>query len=408
MKVFSTTEHQTFSQEEIEQIKEVKLDFSCGEGQVKFLGLDPNMRTSYFVGIDWLQVNETAIQVNPKIKSLDYISMFMDCLNGPHLNKYLDKIYHIDLDNPQIETDSVPFDITPMLIIHFLGVVRNLARKGLKRDYIRVEENLQSKVKGKIKFSNHFKSNISKGRFDKNYCNYQEYSVDCLENQILKKTLLFAGSFINKCKLSHKTQTIYNFCMSAFDGVSDDINATMIKRIRINPVFKEYAEALKLAKLILKRFAYSISETTRQDKRKTPPFWIDMSLLFELYVLGKLKDAYGNQIQYQVSGKYGSVDFTKKDEKIVMDTKYKMIYNNSKYDIDNIRQVSAYARDINIRKKLNAHIDELLSCCIIYPNFDKQEDFADRSLLDEKIDQFEKFWKIGIKLPTIEAEKSIT
>ncbi|QZT37868.1 McrC family protein [Halosquirtibacter xylanolyticus] len=399
MIVFNTKEHHSFSQKEIEQIKGLKLDFSYSEDQVKFLGLNPNMNTSYFVGIDWLDVNEAAIQVNPKIENLDFLSMFMDCLNGPHLNKYLDKIYYIDVDNPQIETDSAPLDITPMLIVHFLGSVRNLARKGLKRDYIRVEENLQSKVKGKIKFSNHFKSNISNGRFDNNYCNYQEYSVDCLENQILKKTLLFTGSYINKCKLNYKTQTIYNFCMSAFDGVSDDIDAIMIKRIRINPVYKEYAEALKLAKLILKRFAYSISETNKHAKKKTPPFWIDMSLLFELYVLGKLKEAFGNQIQYQVSGKYGSVDFTKKDEKIVIDTKYKMIYNKSKYDIDNIRQISAYARDINIRKKLDAESDELLNCCIIYPNFDRQENFIDRPLLEEKIGQFEKFWKIGIQLP---------
>jgi 5-methylcytosine-specific restriction endonuclease McrBC regulatory subunit McrC len=399
MIVFNTKEHNSFSDEEIEQLKELKLDFAYSQDEVKHLGLSPNMLTSYFIGVDWLKVNEVVIKVNPKISNLDFMSMFLECLNTPYLSKKLNDIYHIDLDSPQIEIDSVPFDITPMLIVHFLGVVRNLASKGLKKNYIRVEENLQSKVKGKIKFSNHFKSNIARGRYDKNYCNYQEYSANCLENQILKKTLLFAGSYINKYYPNKKTQTSYNFCMSAFDLISDDIDAIMIKRIRINPVYKEYAEALKLAKLILKRFAYSISETTNQEKKKTPPFWVDMSLLFELYVLGKLKESYGSQIQYQVNGKYGSVDFIKKDEKIVIDTKYKLIYNNSKYDIDNIRQISAYARDKSIRKKINVLPDELLNCCVIYPNFDKPTDFINRSLLEEEIGQFEKFWKIGIQLP---------
>jgi 5-methylcytosine-specific restriction enzyme subunit McrC len=197
-------------------------------------------------------------------------------------------------------------------------------------------------------------------------------------------------------------QTIYNYCISSFEGVSADVEAIMVKRIKINPLFKEYAEALELAKLILKRFAYSISETKKHDKKKTPPFWIDMSLLFELYVLGKLKDVYGNNIKYQINGKYGSVDFIKTDDKTVIDTKYKMIYNNSKYDIENIRQVSAYARDRGIRNKLNASQTEILNCCIIYPNIDKQENFNNRTLLEEEVQQFEKFWKIGIRLPMIE------
>ena len=400
MRIFQTIEHRSFSVEELESIKELNLNFSCNEGEVKYIGLNPNLQTSYFIGIDWLKVNHSIIQVNPKIKNLDFMSMFLECLNSPNLNKEISRIYKIDLDNPKVEIDSIPFEITPMLIIHFLSVMRNLASKGLKRNFIRVEENLQSKVKGKIKFSQHFKYNISKGRFDKNYCNYQEYSVDCLENQLLKKTLQFCGSYLSKYYKKKEALSTFNYCISAFDLVSDDIDAIMVKKVRINPVYKEYAQALKLAKLILRRFGYSISQTTQLAKT-TPPFWIDMSLLFEIYVYGKLKKEFGSVIKYQQKGKYGNTDFLKLDEKIVIDTKYKLLYNDPFYEIENIRQISGYARDVNIRKKLNAGENELLPCCIIYPDPNSPTDFHNRSILDIKIDQFEKFWKIGIRLPVL-------
>jgi len=401
-KLFVTKEHQSFTESEIDVIKAINLDFVCTKGEVKFLGLNPNMYTSYFIGIDWLKKGEYAIKVNPKIQNLDIMRMFLECLKTPYLNKELSNIYHIDLNKPHIEVNTKSFDITPMLIVHFVSVVKNLTSKGLKKDYIRREENLQSKVKGKIKFTQHFKYNISRNRLDKNYCNYQDYSVDCLENQLLKKTLMFAQSYIGRyCKKYKEALVAINYCMSAFENVSDDVDAIMIKKVRINPVFKEYADALKLAKMILRRFAYSISQTNKQDKDTTPPYWIDMSLLFEIYVYGKLHDAYGSTIKYQEKGKYGNTDFLKLDEKLIIDTKYKLIYNDERYEIENIRQISGYARDISIRKKLKAESNELLPCCIIYPNQNKAENFTSRKLCEEPIRQFVNIWKIGLKLPLL-------
>ena len=399
MAVLETKEHWTFFGEQAQYIKMLNLDFSCHEDEVKYLGLNPNLQVSYYIGIDWLKENETAIQVNPKVENLDFMTMFIECLKAPVLNKELNRIYKIDLDSPQIEIGSFPFSVTPMLIIHFLSIMRHLVNRGLKKDFIRHEENLQSKIKGKIKFSQHFKSNISKGRLDRNHCNYQKYSVDCLENQLLKKTLRFCGSYLSKFYKRKEVLIAQNFCMSAFENVSDDIDAVMIKKVRINPVYKEYAEALRLAKLILRKFGYSIAETTNQEIVKTPPFWIDMSLLFELYVYGKLREEFGHNIKFQEKGKYGNADFLKVDEKMVIDTKYKLIYNNERYEIENIRQISGYSRDIKIRKKLNADENELIPCCIIYPNTNSPADFHNRTLREFKIEQFEKFWKVGIRLP---------
>jgi len=399
MQVFETIEHQSFERPIVDKIKELHLDFSNSKDTVKYLGLNPNICTSYFIGVDWLKKGKYAIKVDPKIKGLDVMQMFQECMHTPVLNSVLEDIYHIDLDSPAIEVSHTSFDITPMLLIHFLSVLKQIVSKGLKKDYIREENNLSSKIKGKIKFSQHLRYNISKGCYHKTYCNYQEYSVNCLENQLLKKTLLFVASYLNRYYKDKAVMSTINYCFSAFENVSDNVDAVLIKKVRINPIYKEYAEAIKLAKMILKRFAYTMAETTVEDKQKTPPYWIDMSLLFELYVYGKLRKQYGNTIKYQEKGKYGNVDFLKLDDKIVIDTKYKLIYNNPYYDIENIRQISGYARDTRIRKKLEATNNELLSCCIIYPDASSAANFQNRTLLEKPITQFEKFWKIGISLP---------
>ncbi len=47
-----------------------------------------------------------------------------------------------------------------------------------------------------------------------------------------------------------------------------------------------------------------------------------MPLLYEHYVLGLLREAYGNQIRYQEPGHTGYPDFICYDPLLVMDTKY--------------------------------------------------------------------------------------
>ena len=60
-----------------------------------------------------------------------------------------------------------------------------------------------------------------------------------------------------------------------------------INRGNISKIFGEYHEAIKLAKLILRRTDFSISDTSLVE-HKVPEFTIDMSRIFEFHVLGIL------------------------------------------------------------------------------------------------------------------------
>ena len=418
LKCFSIKEQQTFEGEDQAFIKELNLDFSIKK--VSFLGLNPfDYSVSYYIGIDWLKENESYIAVEPKIENLDYVKMLVHCLNHSEISKFLKDLYHIDFEKLQIETQNENWDLTPFLVVHFLSLVEIITKQGLKSNYIYREENLNSKIKGKILFSPHLKRNIVSKREDRIFCRFQEYSIDCLENRLLKKALLFVQSYTARHLDKEKYKLLFqkqNRLLSAFDNISEEISYSQIKLIKINALYKEYVEAIGLAKQILKRFGYSYMKTQKVDNKKLPPFWIDMSKLFELYVYSLLKDEYGSTIIYQLSedgkrqthGHYGDIDFMKLDEKLLIDAKYKEVYTqDGKYSIDNIRQLSGYARDWGVMKKLNITSDnEVVDCVIIYPDNTLNKNFKGRELKETPIKQFTKFYKCGIKLPLKQQDKS--
>ena len=411
-KSFVIKEQGLFSKQqklEISPHLDLKNNFKLGLGFDKY----GDLWSSYYIGIDWIKENESYIAVEPKIENLDYVKMFVHCLHHSEISKFIKDAYHVDFEKPQIETQNASWDLTPFLVVHFLSLVETITKQGLKNNYIFREENLNSKIKGKIIFSQHLKKNIVSKREDRIYCHFQEYSTDCLENRLLKKALLFVQSYTAKHLDKEKYKLLFqkqNRLLSAFNNISENISYSEIKRIKINALYKEYVEAIDLAKQILKRFGYSYKNTNKTDEKKLPPFWIDMSKLFELYVYSLLKDAYGSKIIYQLSedgkrqtrGHYGDIDFMKLDDKILIDTKYKEIYTqDGKYDIDNIRQLSGYARDRKVLEKLNITSDnEVVDCVIIYPDKAANDNFKNRELKEKNIKQFTKFYKCGVKLPS--------
>ena len=146
----------------------------------------------------------------------------------------------------------------------------------------------------------------------------------------------------------------------------------------------------------------TINSTTDQTI-KTPPFWIDMSKLFELYVLGLLKDRFENKVKYHFSKNWQELDYLLKipGSEMVVDAKYKEVYKNH-YKIEDIRQVSGYARLKSVYKVLEKKESELIDCLIIYPDQKNgKEDFNGVDLKETPISEFVSFYKFAIKIPSL-------
>jgi len=383
----------------------------------KFLGITPNYKASYYIGADWLS-DDLPIVITPKMENIDYMKMFLCALDFELPSDYFSLFYGIDFDKKEITCEGLKDEVTPLLIIHFLSTIKRLLKRGLKKDYVLREENLNSKVKGHIQISKNIQKNIIPQRLDRTYCRFQEYTIDHPENRLLKKALLFVERYLSQhgeLKAINRLRNVLNSSLSCFEMVSEEIELSQIRAIANNKLYREHTEAVKLAKQILRRFSYSIHAVS-SNSQKVPAFWMDMSRLYEVYVYSLLYEAYGNMIEFQVKGYNGTaVDFIKKDDKIIIDTKYKPRYKDGNAGIiDDIRQISAYARDVEILKRVqpdNPDTDFVPHCLIIYPG--KSEDieeteneikqFKDTNLLDEKniISHYKRFYKIRVLLPTV-------
>jgi len=282
-----------------------------------------------------------------------------------------------------------------------------IVKKGLKKSYYKIERNLHSKVKGKILVSKTIKQNLSQNKNLHTYCTYDEFGVNNKENRLLKKALTFIKRYLpTYCDLADKRELIdtYNFINPAFQNVSNDIELNEIKNTKANSFYKEYKQATHIAKLILKRFAYNISNTSK-DKIETPPFWIDMGILFELYVLGLLKDRFKHQVKYHVTTYGNELDFLlntyNKEYQMVMDAKYKLKYTKENgMHHDDMRQVSGYARLEKVYNELKIEKGEIIDCLIIYPDQDEGVDkLKDVNLKQKEIPRYYDIYKLGIKLP---------
>lgn len=401
------------------------------------------IKADYCIGIDWLGNTGKYIYVEPKINNvniqcfkqeldnednslsieksqflnkpyeLDYLKMLLQVTSVTESNLEVRDLVQIDWNTQQIAIEQKDDKLTPFLIIHFLQTLKAIAKKGLKKSYYKVQENLNNRVKGKILVGQHIKQNVFKNRLTSTFCEYQVFGEDHLENRFLKKVLKFVISYVenNKILLSHNYNSIQqtiNYCRPIFELISDDLKETELKHIKYNPFYREYKDALQIGNHILKRFAYNITQTSEQ-KITTPPFWIDMPRLFELYVFSQMIEQNPiskKEIHYQLSTYGNALDIlvSHPSFQMVIDAKYKLHYNKGHLHND-IRQVAGYARLNKVRQKLKITDDTNIDCVIIYPDMENGE--TDLTLENinhkkQKIKAYHKVYKLGVKLPWIE------
>ena len=363
--------------------------------------------TTYVIGAQWFD-DEKPLVVTPKAgcSKIDFLQLFSRCLQAGFELEAFSEIYGIDMEQPRIKTPELQSVLSPLIVVHFLSVVRAIVQGGLKKDYIQREENLK-KVKGHISVLRHERTNVLRKRPDKVFCRYQEYSVDIPENRLLKKALHFVRQLLQTFPHSESRSSLehtLNQCLSAFAHVSDEIEVWELKHLKHQKLFRTYSEAIRLAQLILRRYDYSLTNI-QSSEEDCPVFWLDMPLLYEHYVLGLLREAYEDQILYQAEGSTGLPDFICLDPRLVIDTKYiPSLGSKSKISPDIIRQLSGYARD---RKLFKDPVTEPIPCLVIYPEEGSERNpFRDKPLRELLLEIEEEksawgFYRLAVPLPTL-------
>ncbi len=367
------------------------------------------------------QVNDSAKESDPHeaTDELDYLQMLLSVSSAKESAKEVKDLIKIDWDVAQITISQKDDKLTPFLVVQFVLLLKSIVRRGLKKSYYKIQENLNNRIKGRILVGEHIKQNLFKNRLTATYCEYQVFGEDNSENRFLKKVLQYTISYVenNKQLLGNNYQAIQeaiNYCRPAFEQISNSIKVHELKLVKHSPFFKEYKDANRIGNYILKRFAYNITQTSSKYIQ-TPPFWIDMPRLFELYIYSQMmKHNYqdNNEIHYQFStyGNYLDILISKPDFQMVIDAKYKLHYKHTQVHQD-IRQVSGYARLKKVRDKLRVYDDRNIGCLIIYPDIENGiDDFSIDSIKNQlkfdknKIKAYYKVYKLGVKLPFIQPQ----
>ena len=375
--------------------------------------LEGNWWTSYIIGAE--TINSQPLQILPKLDNIDFMTLFVYAIMYQPSSKYFSNYYDIKWDEKTIISSRLYDILSPLLIVQYLTILKKLVGRGLKKDYILEQDNLHSKIRGRILPLEQFRKNIVNNRNDFFYCRYQEFSENIPMNRLLKRALDVSLNILgdirsksNSLKSNRYYSSIINV-IESFRNVDSKVNMQSVKVNRFDKLNPFYYDAIKLAKLILRHQENSI--TKGKVEKKVPPFWIDMSRLFEIYVLGKLTNSYANKILFQVPGSYYTqCDYLHTGEYIIVDAKYKPWYETAQgrkdhyHDmISDIREISGYARDEKLLTYFNVNTDTIPCCLIVHPGvatpcFNKP---LKEIIKTTKIEGFKEFYHLGISLPCI-------
>lgn len=368
--------------------------------------------SSYYIGLS--EINGQHIQVLPKLENLDFMSLFSFALLYQPSSEYFSSCYDINWEKEIYASTELYNILTPLLVMQYLNILDKLVGKGLKRDYITIEENLHSKIRGKLKPIANWRKNEIKKKEDYFFCQYQVFSANIPVNRLLKKALDISILLLGNVRSRSRNMTGLAFLSSkmklieAFKNIDSNVRLESIRNYKFDKLNMYYSEAIKLAKCIIRHQDNALTDGS--GKKKVPLFWIDMSRLYEVYVLGILQTHYPNNILFQVKGSYGTqCDYLHIGEGIVLDAKYKLwysSYNGRRSHVDSmvadIREISAYARDERFLSLMNNNVSTP-KCVIIHPDEETTNLGAvlSDSVKNNKVEGYRDFYRLSIDLPRL-------
>ena len=224
-----------------------------------------------------------------------------------------------------LKTQNLP--LLEIFISMFLCELEALVKKGIKNDYVALEENLNF-LKGKLNINDQIKRNsIHKERF---YVEYNEFLSDIKINRIIKSTLKFLYKKSNSSKNQQKIREL----LFIFDEVSEcEDYKNFFAKLVINRQIKHYKQTLLWCKI----FLLGNSFTPHKGDDLAFALLFDMNALFESYVGDFIKKNFPGTI-LQRSEKYlieEPKSFKLRPDiflkgKFIADTKWKIIRQDNK------------------------------------------------------------------------------
>ena len=238
-----------------------------------------------------------------------------------------------------LKTQNLP--LLEIFISMFLCELEALVKKGIKSDYVTLEDNLNF-LKGKLNINEQIKRNsVHKERF---YVGYSEFLSDIKINRIIKTTLKFLYKKSNFSKNQQKIREL----LFIFDEISEcEDYKNFFAKLVINRQVKHYEQTLLWCKI----FLLGNSFTPHKGDDLAFALLFDMNALFESYVGDFIKKSFPSTI-LQHSEKH-LVEYPKSfklrpdiflEGKFIADTKWKIVSSRDDISQADLYQLYAYGK----------------------------------------------------------------
>jgi len=259
-----------------------------------------------------------------------------------------------DRDLANLSLKKLP--LLEVIVLIFITRLLEELRKGLDSSYIRIEENLRY-LKGKLLFNQNIRLNAA--HKERVFVIYDEVISDTLLNRIFKATCY---KLLGMIKLN-RTQQLLREAILYFSNVSDcQIEKHLFEKVHLNRNTERFSSLMDFCKIVF----YQASPAPSQGMMDTFSLLFPMEKLFEEFIARFIQrncSAFNlrrNMIHIQSknmkkwllqdesgSGKFRLkpdivIDGPSEDDKIIIDTKWKRLFDSSKGYIHGPSQADLY------------------------------------------------------------------
>jgi 5-methylcytosine-specific restriction enzyme subunit McrC len=310
---------------------------------LQFLHKNKELKSNKFVGV--IHFENQTINLLPKIfyNGTDTTHEEVKIINS-HVLWWLSYCRKLRFPNYLSGLNSQQADFFEILIYLYSKYTKELLNSSIYQKYIELENEL-SFVKGSINFSEYINQNLARGRNHKVNCRYDSFEMDNPFNQCIKSV----SKLLLSVTKDVQTKRNLNDILFLLDEVSDVvISSVECKQIKFNPMFMDFETVRDYCVLFLEN---SVSFNYKNDL-KLFAFLLPMEYVFEDFIFGFI-DKELKEVKAKSQAKY-SLDeqhhFGLKPDlllevdgkKIIADTKYKMVYDDSVDKKNGISQNDLY------------------------------------------------------------------
>lgn len=268
--------------------------------------------TSGTVGVGWLRDYQNkiiidsrthlkqALMIRPRYE-LNPWDMLIKVMNDPEYELYTNgdnsRFFEIYTNEPLIPVPSQGRGGELLAALSFVKECERICKKRLRQEMSFEESNFNGRVVGNLQVSKHIKANVSQAREDRIYCRYPIFSVDTLENRIMKAALQKSHRIFRDNGIRIKDiGRLYSYCENSLKAVKlTTITKADFNRVNLTGFNSYYKSVIELAKTVLiKNGVNDLSVEVGENVKYVIPYSIKMESLFEFYVRSMLKESIKN------------------------------------------------------------------------------------------------------------------